>query len=167
MYPLLFIKLMLMTSLAGWLSIACFNNIVDRATNRHLLQKMLCMDLLRDDNELLGQGLLMRAWQNKQRVHTLLWIIVGIQAFISIFLWSSAILFIEAIFANHYFSLALELANWSLLGFMMLWLGFLCGGLWFGYWIKMSQVQTTHLLLLVISLLTMIIINIPLGWSVQ
>ena len=164
LHPLLFIKPVLIAGLAFWLSTACFNNIVDRATNRYFLRYMLNITILKED-ALLGKGLLARSWKSNKRVSTLLWGIVGLQAAIAISLWSSAILLSMTIFDIHYLNLALHMANWSLLGFMIFWLWFLCGGLWFGYWIKMSHVQITHLLLLTIALLSMIVINLPLEWS--
>lgn len=159
--PLLLLKPMMMSGLALWVGVACFNNIIDKATNRFLLGAMFAMQLLKEDGQL-GQGLLRRSWENKKkRVNFLLWLIVGIQAVISLLLCISASLLFLSVFNSHYQSISILMANWSLLSFMGLWLGFLCGGLWFGYWIKMGHVQVVHLLLLIISLLAVDVVNIP------
>lgn len=157
--PLLLIKPMILCGLGSWLGIACFNNIVDRATNRFLLHNMFSMEQLKAD-ESMGQGLLSRAWDNRKLSHAILWGVVVIQAVLATSFMVSAGLFITALIQQSYLEFALTIANASLFGFMCLWLWFLCGGLWFGYWIKMSQVQTTHLMLLMLGLLATIVINI-------
>lgn len=148
-----------MSGLGCWLSIACFNNIVDRNTNRHLLGNMFSMELLKME-ETLGQGLIYRAWVNKKWTHTILWSVVAFQAIIACMFWTTAILFAMVFFNQCDPENAIFFANSSLMGFILLWVWFLCGGLWFGYWIKMHQVQSTHLLLLIIGLLTILVINI-------
>ena len=160
--PLLFIKPAITLSLAIWLSIACFNNIIDRRTNRILLSDMLSMKLIREDTKL-GQGLLSRSWSNEKRVNNFLWLIVCIQALISLMLWISTTGLILSICHKICTTTALSIANFSLFLFTLLWVWFLCGGLWFGYWIKMGHVQIVHLLLFIVSLLSIIVINLSLG----
>ncbi len=36
--------------------------------------------------------------------------------------------------------------------FLMLWMGFICGGLWFGYWLKQGAIQSVHMTLILITL---------------
>jgi hypothetical protein len=57
--------------------------------------------------------------------------------------------------------LAIARANGALGAFLGLWLFFLCGGLWFGYWMKMGPVQQVHLTLMVIALLAVLVVNAP------
>ncbi len=56
-------------------------------------------------------------------------------------------------------SLDWELANAALLLFAAMWFAFLCGGLWFGYWITMPSVQTVHLLKLIATLGLALLVN--------
>jgi len=153
------LKPAILAGLALWLSIACANNVVDRKTNRLLLKNMFSMSLLQEDG-FLGQGLLRRAWRAQNIEHKFLWGIVAVQICIVASLWTSVVLMILAGENPSYGIVALTVSNWSLLAFMGLWFFFLCGGLWFGYWIKTPNVQMFHMLLLIITLLAMILINL-------
>src|SRR3990167_957764 len=129
MPPLLFIKIGLLAGLASWLSIAIINNIFDKNTNIYFIGEMLNMSALREDG-ILGQGLLYRACNNKKRIPFILRFIVIIQCIIASLLWFAAIVMFLTIVGFN-FILALTIANWALFAFMLLWVGFLCGGLWY------------------------------------
>ncbi|MBO0128956.1 hypothetical protein [Agrobacterium sp. OT33] len=49
---------------------------------------------------------------------------------------------------------ARETAVRALSGFMALWLAFMVGGFWFGYWIKQGAIHQVHMTLLIISILS-------------
>jgi hypothetical protein len=51
-------------------------------------------------------------------------------------------------------------ANLALCAFTGLWLIFMLGGFWFGYWIKQGPVQQVHMMLLLIGIGYGIIVNI-------
>jgi predicted small integral membrane protein len=165
MQPLLLMKIMIMFGLAMWLSIACLNNIIDKNTNRHLIKNMLNMSLIKEDG-VLGQGLLTRAWHKDHYAKIILGIVITAQAIISVLLWLGGFEFLMLQFDITSVSIktAMLISNYGLLSFMSLWLCFLCGGLWFGYWIKMGQVQIVHMTLLLISLLASIVINLPINY---
>lgn len=152
-------KIILMLGLGSWMGIACANNRIDCATNRQTIGNMVTMHAIKQDNTL-GVGLLHRAWKNHRNVSPLLWSIVCLQGIIAFTFLLAGILLSAAIFQSALQPLGLLFANVALWGFDGLWLGFLCGGLWFGYWIHMSQVQATHLLLLMIGLLSSVLINV-------
>jgi hypothetical protein len=52
------------------------------------------------------------------------------------------------------------LADLALLLFASMWFLFLCGGLWFGYWITLPSVQTVHLLMLIATLGLALLVHI-------
>lgn len=157
MFEILFIKFFLLFGLGSWLIIACRNNILDPNTNIILLTNMVVMEDIKNNN--LGKGLLPRAWKNGNKVKYILKSIIILQALISIGLLFSAFLFFHSIFKADSYQIATQLANCSLLSFCSLWFTFLCGGLWFGYWIHMNSVQTTHFILLIIGFLSLGLIN--------
>lgn len=148
-----------LATLALWLSIACVNNVLDRRTNQILLHRMFSMSLLQQDG-VLGQRLLARAWTNPQRSVLALWCVVIVQAVISCWLWFALILTVAA--AWHFISPATARvqSEMAVMSFFSLWAFFLCGGLWFGYWIKMPLIQLTHLLLMFISLLVLLLLQL-------
>ncbi len=152
------IKISIIMGLGCWIGIACFNNIVDRATNRQLITRMLTMKLITVQDGL-GVGLLSRAWKETKNVPYVLWFIVAVQLLLAMTFWLAGIFLMVAIFNTALYPIALTIANIALCGFNCLWLGFLCGGLWYGYWIHMSPVQTTHFILLIVGLLTTFFIN--------
>ncbi len=156
---LLLIKICLLAGLGVWLCIALTNNILDKKTNRYFIYEMLSMSLISADPNV-GQGLMQRACHDKKRAAQLLAVIIIIQCMIAaLLLFSAATLLMNLL--GYSILIAIPLANIALLGFLLLWFCFLCGGLWYGYWIKMGQIQLVHFILLIISLLSIIIINLP------
>ena len=143
MLALLLIKIFLLGALGVWLTLALINNIVDKETNRYFINDMISMSQISAD-PIVGRGLLRRACHDKKRAAFLLNIIVFAQCVIAIMLFFAAGSLLMTIFG---FSMliALSLANIALFTFMFLWFCFLCGGLWYGYWIKMGQIQLVHI----------------------
>lgn len=145
-------RLVLLAGLAAWLSIAVFNNLTDPGTNRQLLGHMLSMDLLHSE-PVLGSGLSWHAWP-VERVPYLLYGVAAVQVAVAGALWSAALLFARAGWSGKLRQLrqARSVAVLALSGFLLLWLWFACGGLWFGYWIKQGAVQSVHLTMILIAL---------------
>lgn len=54
---------------------------------------------------------------------------------------------------------ALCCVNQALLLFIFHWGAFLCGGLWFGYWLKQGAIQMVHMTLLVIGIGIYVLFN--------
>lgn len=147
-----FSRTVLLAGLATWLTIAVFNNITDSGTNRVLLGHMLSMDLLRADPSL-GAGLIWRAWP-VTRITALLDSVIAAQLMVAGALWSAVVLFAGAAWHADIqrFIRARGRAIVALSGFLLLWIWFACGGLWFGYWIKQGAVQSVHMTLILIAM---------------
>lgn len=147
-----FSRLVVMLGLALWLSVAVLNNLTDPGTNRALLGHTLSMDLLRAD-EGLGAGLLWRAWPGDWS-RMVLYAVAALQSGIAVLLWRAAYAYFAiAIHGNGTgLAAARHAAVLALSCFLMLWMGFICGGLWFGYWLKQGPVQSVHMMLILISL---------------
>jgi len=158
-------KAIFIAGLALWATILTINNITDPATNIKLVTMMQNMTLIKQDSNSGGQKLLWRAI-DKPRAAKASFMIALILQLVSIsILWWSVWLFVDAIFIGPYDSIAVNAAiskaNFGLCCLMFEWFMFLCGGLWFVYWIKMGEVQLVHLLMLLITLTGFIFINLP------
>ena len=151
-------KITMMLGFSFYLSIALLNNIIDKKTNRFLLAQMLEMKSLKEDG-VLGQGLLYRACRSQTLPVRMLNGICAIQFIITILLWCGSILLIMAALHDVALYYAIDVCVIALTGFMGLWFFFWCGGLWFGYWIKMGQIQEVHMRLIILSLLAIIFIH--------
>lgn len=147
-----------LAGLASWLSIAVYNNVRDAGTNLHLLGLMVRMDLVRQDPEI-GKGLLYRARQRPSFPANLLRAVVVGQTVVALLLWIAAIVVIERLCGLAGRETAVGVAHLALAAFVGIWTTFLCGGLWFGYWMKMPQVQQVHLSLFTISLIMFVLID--------
>jgi len=141
-----------LVAIATWLTIAVLNNWRDQPTNWALLGTMMRQDLLKDE-PVLGQGLKHRRIEDPEFPKKTLKIIIGAQVLIAMLLWIAAIVsgldwlgYVDGIFA-------IATINIAVGAFFALWTIFLCGGLWFGYWIKTWHVQQVHFTLFIIALL--------------
>lgn len=151
-------------SLGSWLLLAAFNNIVDQTTNVTLLNRMLRMEGLLKDHEL-GLGLRPRLMKSSLLANGLIKCISSVQFLVAFFLIGTGLVFLSlamgsAVMPEH---LATTMATLALLCFASIWAFFLIGGLWFGYWIKMGNIQMTHFTLLILSLLSVILVNLGNG----
>ncbi|MFT6914701.1 MAG: putative small integral membrane protein [Motiliproteus sp.] len=152
-------EVLIVTGLALWMSIAWFNNLTDQGTNIIHLENMLSMKLLQDTQ--FAQGLIWRAWPEGWSP-LVLQVILVVQAVVALSLWRAAISYIRCL-SSRSTSAATprRLANYALSLFGGLWLMFLCGGLWFGYWMRQGPIQNVHMTLVLITLATLIFINLP------
>lgn len=147
------------TGLALWMSIAWFNNLTDQGTNIFHLDNMLSMKLLQ--NTQFAQGLIWRAWPEGWAPQVLIFIIF-VQGVVALSLWRAAISYMHCLSTGSASaSTPRRLANYALSLFGGLWLFFLCGGLWFGYWMRQGPIQNVHLMLVLITLALLIFINLP------
>ncbi len=159
---IIFLKIAMLLGLGAWLLIAAINNFFDPGTNQILILDMMSMEKLKSDESLIGNKSLWRAYNNKSVIRVLLKGIASAQMLIAILLIISSILTLYAgFFYLNLSSTSLLIANIALSGFCCLWLFFLCGGLWFLYWIKLPNAQMTHFILLITGILSTILINIP------
>ncbi len=139
-------------AIAAWLTIAVANNRKDGETNVLLLGTMMRMDLLADE-KVLGQGLIHRRATGEAMARSALNWVIRAQLLIVVSLWIAA-----AFSAADWLGVADEITavamiNLSIGLFFALWTVFMCGGLYFGYWIKTPHVQQVHFTLFIIGLL--------------
>lgn len=161
-YALLIAKGFFVVSLGLWLFIAACNNLVDPETNIELINRMLTMTAIHEDLDL-GLGLRDRAIVQPSKTRLLLKLVAIYQLTVAILLILSGSILGGIGFGIELLSLAtaIKLSTISVLFYASLWVGFLLGGMWFGYWIKMGRVQIVHFILLILSLLVMILVNMP------
>jgi predicted small integral membrane protein len=140
-----------------WFSLAVFNNITDFQTNRFLMAKMVTMEeIINDPN--LGNRLQWRALQGKHWPTLILGGVIFYQVIAAAKIALTGIALVGVVITGGDISTALlDSINIALLMMLVLWFGFLIGGLWFGYWMKMPQVQFVHLLLVLITLMCIIL----------
>ena len=154
------VRAILIIGIALWMSIIMINNISDPGTQIFLLSKMYSMELFKND-PMMGQGLLSRAIDWPPMAVITLLIVVIYEVTSVILLWRSAISYVFALKSNDKGAElnALKRANIALSSLLFLWLFFMCGGLFFGYWLKMGSVQTVHVHLLIVTLIAFIFMN--------
>lgn len=119
--------------LGCWTILAAYNNIIDSGTNILLINRMMTMEGINRDMDL-GLSLRSRAIRNTSFTGFYIKIISTIQAVIGASLIVTGGLLIalglnETIFP---IDIAISLTTLALLGFTLLWMFFLIGGLWFG-----------------------------------
>jgi hypothetical protein len=85
--------------------------------------------------------------------------VVAVQIIVALLLWIATAAILAWWFGVMNRDVALATANIAIVGFLGLWTSFLCGGLWFGYWMKMPQVQQVHLSLFTIALIAFVLIG--------
>lgn len=159
--PALLPRTIILSGLASWMTIAVLNNITDQQTNLFNLETMLTMRLL-VENDILGNGLEWRAL-SASVAPFVLFCVIGWQLATAVALWWSALAQVRALIGATSLDSASWTANVALSMFAAMWLAFLCGGLWFGYWIKQGPIQNVHLALLIVSLGSMLFVNQPLS----
>lgn len=155
-----------MAGLALWLSIAAWNNFTDPGTNRFHIGNTLSMALLQDE-AVLGAALRWRAWP-AHWAGILLYSIAAAQSLVATLLWHSAFTYAMAWrrCSHQTLHLARHRAVIALTGFLMLWLAFICGGLWFGYWMKQGAIQSVHLTLILMGFAALSFVHAdPVGHS--
>ena len=139
-------------AIAVWLTIAVGNNWRDKATNTTLLGVMIRQELL-EDEPVVGQGLKDRRIEDPDFPDKALEMIIAAQIIVALLLWIAAILSGLAWIGVADATVATAFINVAIGFFFALWTAFLCGGLWFGYWIKTWHVQQVHFTLFIIGLL--------------
>jgi len=146
-------------SYGTWFILAVFNNLVDFKTNKFLIGKMITMEeIINDPN--LGNKLQSRAINGEHWPSIILSCVICYQLITAIKLAFTGFMLINLVISGGSITNEVLLGvNYSLLMLLILWFGFLTGGLWFGYWMKMPQVQLVHLLLVLTTLLCLILVN--------
>ncbi len=157
------LKTLFLSGLSLWFTLAIVNNLTDPGTNIHLIGQMMRMDLIKEDPNM-GNGLQWRA-VSATLVHKIVFsCVVLAQIVAAILLWRASIAFlgITMDFTNApTLARAIYLGNLGLGAFATIWICFWSGGMWFGYWMKMPQVQQVHMMLLVMSMCGFLLVNFP------
>lgn len=149
-------EFVIILGLSFWLSIAVFNNIIDINTNIINIQKMITMVLLKDNE--LANGLIHRALEAEWAT-LIMYFVIFIQLIICSSLWRASFHYFLVFVGKGKIVTAKKTAITALTFFNMLWFFFLCGGLWFGYWMKQGAIQNVHMTLLIIGIATSIYIT--------
>jgi predicted small integral membrane protein len=149
----------LLSGLTLWLGLVTLNNLNDFGTNKALITRMLTMvDLVHDPVR--GNGLEWRAMPASMATLTLIGVIiyeivaVALLARAAVLQWRRARGLHSGIATTQQTNLALGI-------FIGLFLIFLCGGMWFGYWIYIGAAQQVHFTGLIIGLLATLLVNLP------
>jgi len=154
-----FSRFALLFGLATWLTIAAINNLTDPQTNRLFLGQTLSMEMVKAE-PVLGSGLTWRAWPALWSKYILYGIVI-MQFFIASLLWYAAGSYACSMAQKsiHALDKARDRAVLALTCFLMLWLFFACGGLWFGYWLKQGVIQSVHMTLILITLASLLYVQ--------
>ncbi|HEX3828593.1 MAG TPA: DUF2165 family protein [Sporichthyaceae bacterium] len=151
--------LFILGGMALWISLIAFNNSTDFDTNRTLLGDTVSMKAILADHSS-GVGLHWRAMP-RGFAGPLLALIITYQVATAAFMWRAVLTGIRVLrgaggdltsFVRH--------ANRCLMLFAGMFLGFLIGGLWFGYWMHLGPVQQVHFTLLIIGSLLAVLVNL-------
>lgn len=154
-------KFIVYSGLSLWMTIACINNFIDTQTNKHNLLNMMRMTLLKNNDDGMGQGLISRSISNNRFSELCFRCVLWYQLTICILMVIGSIFFLYTISINpQIINYSLTFINITLCLFALLWLFFICGGLYFGYWIKTPQFQQVHFTLLILSILIFFLMNL-------
>jgi len=157
----LYLKLVLTGGLTTWLTLGVFNNLNDRKTNIELIGRMMRMGVNKDD-PILGSGLQWRAVTNPGVHKRAFYFTVLIQTIGVALLWRGVVMLLMAMFGSSpelMIPQAIAAVNIGLVVLTFLWLWFLIGGLWFGYWLRLPHVQQVHMGTLMLTMLAMLVVN--------
>lgn len=142
-----------------WLALIAFNNIADPRTNCGLIHRMFSMDGITPESAM-GGGLARRAIKSERLPRVVLTFVVALQIPTAVLLMRAGLELVDAGIGWSPASVVeRESANLALLPFASMWVLFLCGGLWFGYWITLPSVQTVHLLMLIVTIGMVLLVN--------
>ncbi|GAB1258355.1 hypothetical protein NBRC116494_28570 [Aurantivibrio plasticivorans] len=143
-----------------WLAVAVFNNISDFQTNRALIARMVSMDDIKSD-PVMGNNLQWRAMDGRRWSLFIFLPVVFYQVLtVAQFAVAGASVVVDLWTTGSISHSLVTQINIAFLLALMLWFTFLIGGLWFGYWIKMPQVQSAHLMLAMLTLFCITLVNI-------
>ncbi|WP_059012142.1 DUF2165 family protein [Streptomyces specialis] len=149
----------LLSGLTLWLGLVTLNNVDDFGTNKALITSMITMGDLKDD-PVRGNGLEWRALPEAMATPALLGVIVYEVLAVALLAWAATSMWRrargETVSIN-----TTQRANYALAGFMGLFFVFLCGGMFYGYWIYIGAAQQVHFTGLMIGLLTTVLVNLP------
>ncbi|XKK61285.1 DUF2165 domain-containing protein [Streptomyces sp. ARC32] len=153
------LTVVLLAGVTAWLTLIAVNNTTDFGTNKALLQVTMNMQPLIDD-PVRGNGLEWRALPNGLATPALIAVIIYQFGTVAL-MWRAVATGVRVMRSP---SLGIHgyirQVNHSLVPFLLLFVGFLVSGLWFGYWLHLGPVQMVHFTLLVIGTLIALLTNL-------
>ncbi|WP_186647837.1 DUF2165 family protein [Fluviispira vulneris] len=158
-----YFKFCVFFGMSCWIFLIFLNNLKDKSTNFNILHNMFTMREIKNDKNT-SQALTKRSINSESFAKKTLVFVTLYQFITSIFMIISALFYLLTILINYeYATLAIQFMNFSLVLFVAMWIFFICGGLYFGYWIKTPQYQQMHFNLLKVSILIFLLINYNTG----
>lgn len=155
-------KLLYLYGFSMWMSIITFNNIVDPVTNTHFINQMINMSNFDPDSNV-GSGLLWKSIHidySSTLSSIILWAVVCIEIIIDILMWRAFVKVLKStIKKKELDESCIASVNLALCSFLGIFVMFITGGIWFGYWMHQGAFQLAHLTAIIISLLGLIYFN--------
>ncbi|MDT3398053.1 DUF2165 family protein [Streptomyces sp. B1866] len=149
----------LLSCLSLWLGLVALNNIDDFGTNQDLISRMLTMRELKE-SPVNGNGLEWRAMPDSLAGPTLIGVIVYEVLIVALLAWAAAGQWRRALGRPAGMAVTRR-TNIALGAFAGLFVLFLCGGMFFCYWIYIGAAQQVHFTGLILGLLTALLVNLP------
>jgi len=162
----IFLKLVVMAGLTLWMSLVVLNNLIDRRFSTSVVGLAMKMDLIIQDpglpSRLTSRKVSGEAWHRAAYSVVLLMEVAA-----AALLWMASYSFLQALLGTHPVVLAVSHANLALAAVAAIWFLFLIAGLWFFYGAKMGALETTHIVLLVMTVAIAMLVNsgpaVPIG----
>ena len=159
------IKAILVFAHGLWMVLIIIQNLTDRGTNRSLIVKVATMQELKED-PILGNGLQWRAVAPDRAdgfASLALRLVVLLQVLTAIPLVVGGVMIAGSLGSGGpRLDDATAVAGIGVLLLVVHWFVLLCGGLWFGYWMKMPTVQQVHMTMLGVAvLLALVLFAVP------
>lgn len=144
-------KFVVLTGMAGWLTLVWINVITDRNATVGSVALIMSMKLITSDKtmttKLVNRRVEASGWHKLGAVT-----IIGAQAVTVVLLWRAVWLVGVGFGAFTISADALAAVHLSLAAFATLWMFMLIGGMWFIYWLKQPALQQLHITLLILSI---------------
>ena len=141
---------------AAWLSLGAYENIRHPDANRSDVAKVLALEALADQPQILKQ-VAYRRIADPAIVRVVFGAIVAAESLVALLLWFSALLLAGAVLGLVPAELAHTVAILAVLGFTAIWAAFLIGGQWFYYWYG-AYGQQSHFLLTLWGIATLLVL---------
>jgi predicted small integral membrane protein len=143
-------KVVLAGGLAAWFLVGALNHLQDWKGPRFFIASFMNMSSL-DEEPAIPTPLTRRRIEGGPLPGIVLALITAAEVIIGLGFAAAAIMF-----AAH-MERARDVALLASAGSAAMWFGFLVGGAWFAYWLKLGDLQRTHLILLGVTMLSILI----------
>jgi hypothetical protein len=134
--------------MAGWLTLGLRDNLLHPEVNEDFTAEVLSLERLRRDWPRFHTRLAHRAVLDRHRQRLVFGLVVAAEALVALALWAAVLALAGAAAGLVGAPAARVVALMAVLGFTLLWGGFLVVGNHFAYWLGHDGAQVTHFLLL-------------------